>query len=372
MNNFRKLTDEIRNRPRTWLVTGCGGFIGSNLLEYLLVNDQRVVGLDNFSTGHKYNLDDVCEQVSKAQWQRFRLLEGDIRDIGACREAMRGADHVLHQAGLGSVPRCLFDPATTVGTNVGGFLNMAIAARDENVKSFVYAASSSSYDDHPGLPKREDCIGKPLSPHAVTTYANELYAEVFARSYGLPCIGLRYFNVFGKRQDPGGAYAAVIPKWIVAMSEGREVMINGDGSSSRDFCHIANAVQANILAALVPSPSDSEIYNVAINEATSLEQLAGYLTAIMRAYGIDVGNKPRRKAFRVGDIQHSRADITKAGQLLGYEPEYRIFAGLEATVPWYLGRMRKIAQHLPEHAFMKPRADTAPDLSRPGSAGAFT
>ena len=244
---------------------------------------------------------------------------------------------------------------------------MLIAARDENVKSFVYAASSSSYDDHPGLPKREDCIGKPLSPHAVTTYANELYAEVFARSYGLPCVGLRYFNVFGKRQDPGGAYAAVIPKWIVAMSEGRDIVINGDGSTTRDFCHISNAVQANVLASLVSSPSDSEIYNVAFDEATSLDQLYDYLKAIMRAYGIDVANKPRYTAFRPGDIQHSRADIAKARQFLGYEPEYRIFAGLEATVPWYLGRMRKLARQPTPPVFVDTLAE-APFSSRTGAS----
>lgn len=335
MNRIHKLIEEIRSRPFTWLVTGCGGFVGSNLVEYLLANDQRVVGLDNFSTGRADNLDDVREQVSRMQWQQFRLVKGDIRELDACREAIHGVDHVLHQAGLGSVPRCLFDPATTISTNVGGFLNMLTAARDENVKSFVYAASSTSYDDHPGLPKREDCIGKPLSPLAATYYANELYAEVFARSYGLRCIGLRYFNVFGKRQDPGGAHAAVIPKWIVAMSEGREVVINGDGSTSRDFCHISNVVQANILASLVPGPSDAEIYNVAVNDATSLDQLYGYLKAIIRAHGIVVGSAPRRKAFRPGEVRHSRADIAKAIQMLGYVPDHRIFSGLEATVPWY-------------------------------------
>jgi len=344
MNHFRKLTEEIRNCPRTWLVTGCAGFIGSNLLEYLLANDQRVVGLDNFSTGYAANLDDVSEQLSKAQWQQFRLIEGDIRELDTCREAMLGVDHVLHHAALGSVPRSLFDPATTVGTNVGGFLNMLIAARDQDVKSFVYAASCATYDDHHCIPTREDCIGKPLSPHAVTTYANELYAEVFARSYGLRCAGLRYFNVFGKRQDPGGAHAAVIPKWIMAMSEGREVVIKGDGRTSRDFCHVANVVQANILASLIPSPSDSEVYNIAVNDSTNLEQLHGYLKAIMKTYGVDVGKTPRHGAARLGDIRHVRADIGKATQLLDYDPEYRIFAGLEATVPWYLAHMRKIAQ----------------------------
>jgi len=357
MYKNQKIKEQLCNLPATWLVTGCAGFIGSNLVEYLLQNDQRVLGLDNFSTGHLHNLEDVYEQVSPAQWQRFRFMEGDIRNIESCREAVRGVDHVLHQAALGSVPRSLFDPATTIGTNVGGFLNMLIAARDENVQSFVYAASRSTYDDHPDSPNREDCVGKPLSPYAATTYANELYADVFARSYGVRCVGLRYFNVFGKRQDPAGAHAPVIPKWIAAMAEGRQVVLNGDGSTSRDFCYIANVVQANVLAALVHSPNDSEIYNVAVNDATSLDQLHSYLKAILQAHGIVVRAMPRRAAFRTGDIQHSRADIAKAMQLLGYDPEYRIFAGLEATVPWYLKRLRKLASRNAASDSTDDRAD---------------
>ncbi len=338
MHAFDRHQRELRNQPRTWLVTGCAGFIGSNLLECLLKLDQRVVGLDNFSTGHVANLDDVRLQVTHAQWRHFSFIEGDIRDIHACRQAVAGVDHVLQQAALGSVPRSLDDPAATNDSNVGGFLNMLVAARDEGVKTFVYAASSSTYGDHPGLPKREDCIGRPLSPYAVSKYVNELYAEVFARCYGFRSVGLRYFNVFGKRQDPEGAYAAVIPKWIGAMAGGQEVVINGDGGTSRDFCHVANVVQANILATLAPGGSASEIYNVAVDDATSLNQLHAYLKAILGAYGIRVNGRPRHAEVRAGDIRHSHADIGKAMQALGYHPQYRLFGGLEVTVPWYLRR----------------------------------
>ena len=338
MDDFNKAQWTLQTNPRKWLVTGCAGFIGSNLVEFLLKLDQQVVGLDNFSTGHRHNLDDVYGQVSSAQWRRFRLMEGDIRDIAACKAAVTDADHVLHQAALGSVPRSVDDPLATNDSNINGFLNMLVAARYAHVKTFVYAASSATYGDHPGLPKREDCIGKPLSPYAVTKYVNELYADVFARCYGFKSVGLRYFNVFGKRQDPHGAYAAVIPKWIAAMVADSEVVINGDGSTSRDFCHIANAVQANILATMKPGPRTSEVYNVAVNDSTSLNQLFAYLKAILHSYGIIVSKAPAYKGFRAGDIQHSQADIGKAVRELGYSPEYRIFAGLEATLPWYLKR----------------------------------
>lgn len=338
MKIFNKLQSELRDKPKTWLVTGCAGFIGSNLTEFLLKLDQRVVGLDNFSTGHRHNLDDVRAQLTQSQWRRFQFLEGDIRVPEACREAVAGADYVLHQAALGSVPRSIDDPAATNDTNVSGFLNMLVAAKDARVKSFVYAASSAAYGDYPGLPKIEDCIGRPLSPYAVTKYVNELYAHAFLRCYGFATIGLRYFNVFGKRQDPHGAYAAVIPKWIGAMLAGREVVINGDGSTSRDFCHIANAVQANILASLVQPRGTSTVFNVAVDDSTSLRQLYAYLKAILGAYGIDVPRSPSYTGFRKGDILHSHADIGKAVRELGYAPEYRIFAGLEATVPWYLRR----------------------------------
>jgi len=338
MKMFNRLQGELRDNPRTWLVTGCAGFIGSNLLEFLLKLDQKVVGLDNFSTGHRHNLDDVRAQLTPTQWQHFRFFEGDIRDAEACRRAVAGVDFVLHQAALGSVPRSIDDPAASNDTNVSGFLNMLVAARDARVKSFVYAASSAAYGNHPGLPKVEDCIGKPLSPYAVTKYVNELYAEAFARCYGFGTAGLRYFNVFGKRQDPDGAYAAVIPKWIESMISGREVVINGDGNTSRDFCYIANAVQANILATLIQQPGISAVYNVAVNDSTSLNQLYAYIKAILRAYGVDVTTHPTHGGLRKGDICHSQADIGKAARELGYVPEYRIFAGLEATVPWYLKR----------------------------------
>ncbi len=338
MKIFNKIQDGLRDDPKTWLVTGCAGFIGSNLTEFLLKLDQQVVGLDNFSTGHRHNLDDVRGQLTPAQWQRFRLVEGDIRDPGACRAALEGVDFVLHQAALGSVPRSIDDPAATNDTNVGGFLNMLVAARDARVKSFVYAASSAAYGDHPALPKVEDRIGRPLSPYAVSKYVNELYADVFARCYGFGSVGLRYFNVFGKRQDPDGAYAAVIPRWIGAMISGQDVLVNGDGSTSRDFCHIANAVQANILAAMLQAPHKSEIYNIAVDDTTTLNQLYAYLKAILGAYGVGVPASPTHAAFRQGDIRHSQADIGKAAHALGYAPEYRVFAGLEVTVPWYLRR----------------------------------
>ena len=259
----------LRATPRSWLVTGCAGFIGSNLLETLLGLDQKVVGLDNFATGYQRNLDEVQSRVDPTQWARFTFIKGDIRDPLACQAAMQGVDIVLHQAALGSVPRSIKDPVTTNAVNIDGFLNMLVAARDAGVKSFVYAASSSTYGDHPGLPKVEDRIGKPLSPYAVTKYVNELYAEVFARTYGFSSVGLRYFNVFGRRQDPDGAYAAVIPKWIASMIRGDDVFINGDGETSRDFCFVDNAVQANILAALNVPHGASEVFNVAVHARTT-------------------------------------------------------------------------------------------------------
>jgi UDP-N-acetylglucosamine 4-epimerase len=317
-------------------VTGCAGFIGSNLLEALLTLDQTVVGLDNFSTGYQRNLDEVRHLVAPQQWAAFRFIEGDIRDAAACREAAEGVDYVLHQAALGSVPRSLKDPVATNDTNVSGFLNMLVAARDADVASFVYAASSSTYGDHPGLPKVEDRIGRPLSPYALTKYVNELYAEVFALCYGFKAIGLRYFNVFGKRQDPDGAYAAVIPKWIAAMIRGEQVVINGDGHTSRDFCFVENAVQANLLAATAAEEQKNQVYNVAVGDVTTLTQLFAYLRAELDRSGIHVGKDPVYGAFRRGDVLHSQADIGKAVERLGYMPAYRIRQGLEAAMPWYL------------------------------------
>jgi len=341
MSKLENIQSDLRNQPRKWLVTGCAGFIGSNLIESLLTLDQTVVGLDNLSTGFQHNLDDVRGLVSEKQWKRFKFIHGDIRDIDACREAVSGIDSVLHQAALGSVPRSLEDPVSTNDSNINGFLNMLVSSRDARVKSFVYAASSSTYGDHPGLPKVEENIGRPLSPYAVTKYVNELYAEVFARCYGFKATGLRYFNVFGKRQDPHGGYAAVIPKWIAAMISDKQVIINGDGSTSRDFCYVANAVQANLLAATSHDEENSCIYNVAVSDITTLNQLYDYLRIILSANGIKVTKSPSYTGFRNGDVRHSQADVRRAARELGYAPEYRIYAGLEAVIPWYVEQTRK-------------------------------
>jgi UDP-N-acetylglucosamine 4-epimerase len=335
--SYPQVLDSLRRGPRTWLVTGVAGFIGSNLLEALLKHDQRVVGLDNFATGHRHNLDQVRELVTREQWQRFRFIEGDIQDPAACRQACEGVDHVLHQAALGSVPRSINDPLTTNAANVTGFLQMLVAARDAKVRRFVYAASSSTYGDHPGLPKLEDRIGKPLSPYAVTKYVNELYADVFARCYGVEAIGLRYFNVFGPRQDPEGAYAAVIPKWAAAMLRGEAVYINGDGETSRDFCFVANAVQANLLAATTTNAEAvNQVYNVAVGDQTTLnqlhQQLAQGLGALVPGLAVPA---PVYRDFRSGDVRHSRADIGKAQALLGYQPTHRFADGLGVAMGWY-------------------------------------
>lgn len=337
---YQELMASLRTEPRTWLVTGCAGFIGSNILETLLTLDQRVVGLDNFATGYQHNLDEVRKTVSDKQWARFVFHEGDIRELQACRKAMAGVDFVLHQAALGSVPRSLADPITTNDVNVAGFLNMLVAARDAKVQSFVYAASSSTYGDHPDLPKVEDRIGRPLSPYAITKYVNELYADVFARAYDFGSIGLRYFNVFGKRQDPNGAYAAVIPKWVAAMIRGEDVVVNGDGETSRDFCFVENAVQANILAALAQPDGVNQVYNVAYNARTSLNELFEYLAKSLANNGIVYDKQPVHRDFRAGDVRHSQADISKARQLLGYEPMHNIVQGLEVAMPWYTQFLR--------------------------------
>ena len=335
MHNYDHIQTALRAHPQRWLITGCAGFIGSNLLETLLKLDQTVIGLDNLSTGFQRNLDEVRGLVSASQWRRFTFMQGDIRDPTMCRHAVAGVDKVLHQAALGSVPRSIADPVATNDTNINGFLQLLFAARDAQITSFVYAASSSTYGDHPGLPKVEEHIGNPLSPYALTKYVNELYAAVFFRCYGLRTVGLRYFNVFGKRQDPNGAYAAVIPKWIAAMMAGRQVHIHGDGSTSRDFCYVDNAVQANLLAAMVPVDGGSAIYNVAVNDATTLNQLFTCLKTILSAHGVQAIMEPLYTAFRAGDVQHSRADVSKAIRELGYAPAYRIDAGLVAAVPWY-------------------------------------
>jgi UDP-N-acetylglucosamine/UDP-N-acetylgalactosamine 4-epimerase len=320
------------------LVTGAAGFIGSNLLETLLKNDRQVVGLDNFSTGYQKNLDEVRTLVTTEQWARLIFIEGDIRDPATCQKACMGVDYVLHQAALGSVPRSIEDPINTNRTNIDGFLNMLVAARDAGVNRFVYAASSSTYGDHPDLPKVEDKIGKPLSPYAVTKVVNELYADVFAKTYGMDCIGLRYFNVFGRRQDPNGAYAAVIPKWTAALIAGEEVFINGDGETSRDFCYIDNAVQANLLAATSRHPqAGNQVYNVAVGERTSLNALfAAIRETLLPHYPHLAEVQPSYRDFRPGDVRHSLADISKAKELLGYAPTHHLQEGLREAMEWYI------------------------------------
>lgn len=333
---YQEICQQLQQQPKVWLVTGVAGFIGSNLLETLLKLDQQVVGLDNFATGHQRNLDEVQQLVSPAQWQNFRFINGDIRNLADCQLAVAGVDYVLHQAALGSVPRSLNDPITSNATNVGGFLNMLVAARDAGVKSFTYAASSSTYGDHPALPKVEENIGRPLSPYAVTKYVNELYADVFARSYGFHCIGLRYFNVFGQRQDPDGAYAAVIPKWTASLLKNETVFINGDGETSRDFCYIANTVQMNILAATAPDSAKNQVYNVAVGDRTTLNQLFSAITSALTDCGQLVATAPEYRDFRSGDVRHSQADISKAERLLGYQPQYRIGQGISEAMQWYI------------------------------------
>lgn len=353
MTAYESLKQQLQVQPKTWLITGVAGFIGSNLLEALLKLNQRVVGLDNFSTGHERNLDEVQTLVTPAQWANFQFINGDIRNLEDCRQAMNwttkssahspqssAVDYVLHQAALGSVPRSIEDPITTNQNNIDGFLNMLVAAREANVKRFVYAASSSTYGDHPDLPKVEDKIGKPLSPYAVTKLVNELYAEVFARTYGFKSIGLRYFNIFGRRQDPNGAYAAVIPKWIAAMIKNEPVYINGDGETSRDFCYIDNAVQANLLAATANNEeAANQVYNVAVGERTSLNQLYFHIrdTLASQFPHLNDANLVYRD-FRAGDVRHSLANVGKAEKMFGYYPTHNIHKGIKESVSWYVKR----------------------------------
>ncbi|MEP2101076.1 MAG: SDR family oxidoreductase [Parasphingorhabdus sp.] len=347
--NFRSeaaqcLLEWQEKSPATWLITGVAGFIGSNLLETLLLAGQNVRGLDNFATGHQENLDEVRKNVDEESWSRFLFIEGDIRDVSSCANAVEGVDHVLHQAALGSVPRSLADPLTTNQVNINGFLNMLDASRLSQVKSFVYAASSSTYGDEPNLPKREDRIGSPLSPYAVTKYVNELYAEVYARSYNFKAIGLRYFNVFGPRQDPDGAYAAVIPKWTAAMIADHEVVINGDGETSRDFCFVANAVQANLRATISPQSSHGEVYNVAVGDRTTLNELFLALKESLGELQIHYAKEPKYMDFRAGDVRHSQADISKAREKIGYEPTHHIRDGINTAMSWYVQNLRDRAE----------------------------
>lgn len=341
MSQYQTVCEQLQQVPKTWLITGVAGFIGSNLLGTLLKLNQNVVGLDNFATGHQHNLDEVQSLVKPEQWANFKFYKGDIRNFEDCQTACAGVDYVLHQAALGSVPRSIADPITTNAANITGFLNMLTAARDAEVKSFTYAASSSTYGDHPALPKVEENIGKPLSPYAVTKYVNELYAEVFARTYGFKAIGLRYFNVFGKRQDPNGAYAAVIPKWTAAMIAGDDVFINGDGETSRDFCFIENTVQANILAATTQNDeAKNQVYNVAVGDRTTLNDLFNAIKAALNENGVTYTKEPVYRDFRAGDVRHSQASIAKIEKALGYAPEFRIDAGIQLAMQWYVQNLK--------------------------------
>jgi UDP-N-acetylglucosamine 4-epimerase len=354
MSVYEKCKAQLLAEPKTWLVTGVAGFIGSNLLQALLLLNQKVIGLDNFSTGYQRNLDEVQSLVSLEQWKNFNFIKGDIRNFEDCRRAMtfsvangnQGSaivDYVLHQAALGSVPRSVENPVATNETNISGFLNMLVASRDAKAKRFVYAASSSTYGDHPDLPKVEDKIGKPLSPYAVTKYVNELYADVFARTYGFNTIGLRYFNVFGPRQDPDGAYAAVIPKWIAAMIKNEPVYINGDGETSRDFCYIDNTIQANLVAATVTNvDASNQVYNVAVGDRTSLNQLYFQLRDNLASRFPHLnGVTPMYRDYRAGDVRHSLANISKGERLLGYQPTHRIGDGLMEAMDWYVGSLTR-------------------------------
>ncbi|KJV39662.1 NAD-dependent epimerase/dehydratase family protein [Acinetobacter brisouii] len=345
MSQYQQCCEQLQQQPKTWLVTGVAGFIGSNLLEQLLSLGQRVVGLDNFSTGFQHNLDEVQATVSAEQWQNFKFIRGDICNLEDCQAACAGVDYVLHQAALGSVPRSIENPIATNASNISGFVNMLVAAKEAQVKNFVYAASSSTYGDHPALPKQEDIIGNPLSPYAVTKYVNELYASVFQRCYGFNSIGLRYFNIFGKRQTPDGAYAAVIPKWTAAMIQGDTVYINGDGSTSRDFNYIANAVQANLLAATTENPAAlNQIYNVAVGGRTDLNQLFTMLTETLAKNAVYYTQAAVYRDFRPGDVRHSQADISKIQTLLGYQPQFNIAQGIEQAMPWYVQHLQGSAK----------------------------
>jgi UDP-N-acetylglucosamine 4-epimerase len=324
-----------------WLITGVAGFIGSNLLEALLHLDQKVIGLDNFATGCRCNLKLVRESVGPRAWEQFRLIEGDVQDTAVCRRATRGAHYILHQAGIGSVPRSIADPKCSHDNNVTGFLNLLMAARDNGAERLVFASSSSVYGDHPALPKVETKIGNCLSPYAATKRFSEIYAEIFACCYGMQTIGLRYFNVFGPRQDPDGAYAAVIPRWIAALINRQPVLINGDGKTSRDFCYVANVIQANILAATVRHRvALNQVYNVALASRTSLNELFDLLRVkLLPYYPHLLDSRPVYQDFRPGDVRHSEGDISKAKRLLGYRPTHTLEQGLTDALGWYRGHL---------------------------------
>ena len=347
MSKYVELQKYLKNNQRTWLITGVAGFIGSNLLEKLLILNQKVIGLDNFDTGYQHNIEQAIKDANKATSKdlnsNFKFINGDIRVLRDCQQACHGVDYVLHQAALGSVPRSIEEPIKTNSTNISGFLNMLVASNDANIKRFVYAASSSTYGDHPSLPKIEDEIGNPLSPYAVTKLVNELYAGVFAKSYGFKTIGLRYFNIFGKRQDPNGAYAAVIPKWISDMLNKKDVFINGDGETSRDFCYVDNTVQANLLAATTDNDSAiDQVYNIALNDRTSLNTLYKMIQERLNQRSVSIEHKnPIYRDFRVGDVKHSQASINKAKKRLKYQPTHSISQGLDEAMDWYVESLTK-------------------------------
>jgi UDP-N-acetylglucosamine/UDP-N-acetylgalactosamine 4-epimerase len=345
MSKYEELQEYLLKNQKTWLITGVAGFIGSNLLEKLLVLNQKVIGLDNFDTGFQHNIDQAISDAENASdsslKSNFTFINGDIRKLKDCSKACNGVDYVLHQAALGSVPRSIENPISTNNSNISGFLNMLVASKDASIERFVYAASSSTYGDHPDLPKVEDKIGNPLSPYAVTKIVNELYADVFSRTYGFRAIGLRYFNIFGKRQNPNGAYAAVIPKWVAAILSNEEIFINGDGSTSRDFCYVDNAIQMNLLAATSDDDvSTNQVYNVALNDRTSLNQLYQMIEdrLVKRINGLEKKN-PIYRDFRAGDVLHSQANIQKARELLGYDPKFKIGRGMDEAIDWYINNL---------------------------------
>lgn len=337
MSAHIELTHALKSRPQIWLITGVAGFIGSNLLQALLELDQQVVGLDNFSSGQRRNLNEVQASVAARQWQRFRFIEGDICDPATCMAACAGVHVVLHQAALGSVPRSLAIPLASHQSNVTGLVNMLWAAKQNGIRRLVYASSSSVYGDHPDLPKVEANIGNCLSPYAATKRMNEIYADVFGRCYGLECIGLRYFNVFGPRQDPDGPYAAVIPKWIAAMINHEPVVIHGDGETSRDFCYVANVIQANLLAVFAEKPDAiNQVYNVAVGGRTTLKQLFEVIRKkLLPRFSRLADYEPQFRDFRPGDVQHSHADISKACRMLSYQPSHTVEQGLDEALNWY-------------------------------------
>jgi len=360
MTALESLKNRFTASPASWLVTGAAGFIGSNLLEALLRWDQKVIALDNFSTGHQKNLDEVRESVGPVRWKNCAWIEGDIRDVAICRHATKGVDYILHQAALGSVPRSIENPLATHDSNVNGFINLLWAARENSVKRFVYASSSSVYGDERTLPQVEHRIGNALSPYAASKRINELYADVFGRCFSVECVGLRYFNVFGPRQDPNGAYAAVIPKWISAMIQNQPVFINGDGSTSRDFCYVQNVVQANFLAATVQgSEAVHQQYNIAVGNQTSLNDLHEMIRQRLAAKFDHLRDfKPGYRDFRQGDIRHSQADTGKAHRLLGYEPTHTIAQGLDEALDWYvlnLSSGQKMSSREKAHQQIEPQ-----------------